>query len=579
MAQTHPPRLRAPGVLAFAALALLLSACAGRPGPSEGPATRQPAIASVGAANPMAVDAGLAVLEAGGSAADAAVAVQAVLGLVEPQSSGIGGGAFLMYYEASSRRVLMFDGREVAPAGADPRMFLDAEGMPLPFDSAVVSGRSIGVPGAIPMLGVVHGLFGKRTWASLFDDGIRLAERGFVVPRRLGRFANGSSAAAAQPDIRALFTLPNGRLARAGDTLRNAAYARTLRAIASRGPRALHEGEIAAAIVARATAEPRAGAMTVEDLARYGALEREALCRPYRQHTVCVPPPPSSGYAVLQLLAMLDLTATAALGPDDAASWYNFAEASRLMYADRDRYLGDPGFVDVPVRQLLDSAYVRSRVALIRHSAPKSHPAGEIAGYVRGDDETEEAGGTSHFVITDFDGNVVSMTTTVESVFGSGRAVGGFILNNELTDFSMVPEVNGVPVANAVAPGKRPRSSMAPMIILDADRRFVAAIGSPGGSSILAYNAKTALGVFGWGLPMQTAIDLPNLVARGERFSLEAGRLSRSIREALGEWGVTLTDVTGEDSGLHGVIVREGGRLEGGADPRRDGVWRVIIRR
>lgn len=527
----------------------------------------------------MAVDAGLAVLEAGGSAVDAAVAVQAVLGLVEPQSSGIGGGGFLMYYEASTRRVLMFDGRETAPAGASDRMFLDAEGEPIPFDSAVVSGLSIGVPGVMPMLGVVHGRFGTRAWATLFDDGIRLAEQGFVVPRRLGRFANGTSAAAQQPDIRALFTLPSGRLARAGDTLRNAAYGRTLRALAARGPRALHEGEIASAIVARVNAAPRAGSMTLDDLARYGPLEREALCRPYRQRTVCVPPPPSSGVAVLQLLAMLDLTATAALGPDDAASWYNFAEASRLMYADRDRYVADPGFVDVPVAQLLDSAYVRGRVALIRHAAPRSHPAGEIPGYTRGDDETDEAAGTSHFVITDFAGNVVSMTTTVESVFGSGRAVHGFILNNELTDFAMQPVVNGLPVANAVAPLKRPRSSMSPMIVLDADRRFVAAIGSPGGSSILAYNAKTALGVFGWGLPMQTAIDLPNLVARGERFSLEAGRLSPGIRSALAEWGVTLTDVQGEDSGLHGVIVRNGSRLEGGADPRRDGVWRVIIRR
>jgi gamma-glutamyltranspeptidase/glutathione hydrolase len=577
MALTLPPRLRATFWLPVVA-AGLLAGCAGRP-TSTANQGREAAVASVGAANPMAVDAGLAVLEAGGSAVDAAVAVQAVLGLVEPQSSGIGGGAFLMYYEAATRRVLMFDGREVAPAGARPDLFLDPNGEPLPFDSAVVSGRSIGVPGAIPMLGVVHGRFGKRPWATLFEDGIRLAEQGFVVPRRLGRFANGTSAAAQQPDIRALFTLPSGRLARAGDTLRNAAYGRTLRALASRGSRALHEGEIAAAIVARATAEPRAGSMTLDDLAGYAPVEREPLCRAYRQRTVCVPPPPSSGVSVLQLLAMLELTAAPALGPDDAASWFTFAEASRLMYADRDRYIADPGFVDVPVQQLLDPAYLRSRVALIGPSAAPSYAAGEFAGFVRGEDVTEEAGGTSHFVITDFDGNVVSMTTTVESVFGSGRAVHGFILNNELTDFSLVPAVNGLPVANAVAPRKRPRSSMAPMIVLDADRRFVAAIGSPGGSSILIYNAKTALGVFGWGLPMQTAIDLPNLVARGQRFSLEAGRLSPAIRASLAERGVTLTDVQGEDSGLHGVIVRNGTRLEGGADPRRDGAWRVIIRR
>ncbi len=562
-------------------VALLLAACAGRGSTNRAADARAGTIAGVSAANPLAVDAGLAVLEAGGSAVDAAVAVQVMLGLVEPQSSGIGGGAFLMYFDARTGRVHAFDGRETAGSGAHPAVFLDAAGVPMPFDTAVTGGHAIGVPGVMPMLGMVHARFGALPWNALFGDAVAAAEQGFVVPRRLGRFANGRSAQMQQADTRALFAHPSGRMIQAGDTMRNPAYAATLRLLATQGPRALHTGPIADAIVARVAQAPRPGAITREDLANYTPVEREPLCAPYREYTLCVPPPPSSGVSMLQLLAVLDHTDIAARGPDDPVSWYLFAEGSRLMYADRDRYVADPGFVDVPVAGLLAPDYVRSRAALIGATAGPPPAAGQPAGSAairRGDDATVEAEGTSHFVIIDFQGNVVSMTTTVESVFGSGRVVGGFILNNEMTDFSFSPSDSNGPIANAVAAGKRPRSSMAPTIVLDRAGRVRGAFGSPGGSSILVYNAKTAIGALTWKLPIQAAINLPNVVSRGTRFTVESGRFPQRFTDLFAERGITLSPVEGEDSGLHGFLMSPTGRTEGGADGRRDGVWRVITR-
>jgi gamma-glutamyltranspeptidase/glutathione hydrolase len=560
------------------ALAATVTGCAGRA--SSAHPEQVPPVAGVSAANPYAVDAGLAVLEAGGSAVDAAVAVQAMLGLVEPQSSGIAGGAFLMYYDARSSRVRVWDGREVAPRAVNPRQFLDSLGNPLPQDTVVVGGIATGVPGVMPMLGVVHGIAGKLPWSELFGDAIAKAEQGFVVPRRLGTFANGRSVQAAQPDVRALFwNAEAGRTIRPGETHRNAPYGASLRALASRGPRALHEGPIADSIIARLSRGARPSTMTRADLAAYQPVERTPLCAPYRALTVCVPPPPSSGVSMLQLLAMLDRTDVHARGPDDPRSWLLFAEASRMMYADRDRYVADPGFVDVPVAGMLNAEYVAARAATIGARAGERPTAGVIATTPRGEDAGYEEQGTTHFVIIDFEGNVVSMTTTVESVFGSGRVVGGFILNNQLTDFSFRPDVDGIPVANAIAPGKRPRSSMAPTIVLDPDGRFRAAIGSPGGSNILIYNAKLALGLLGWGLPVQTAIDLPNLSARDPRLSGEINRMSTIMRDSLTALGLPLLSMEGEDSGLHGIIIRGPGRLEGGADPRRDGVWRATVKR
>ncbi len=536
--------------------------------PDRGPA------AGVTAANPQAVEAGLTVLRAGGSAVDAAVAVQAMLGLVEPQSSGLGGGAFLMHYEAATGKVTMFDGRETAPAAATPEMFLDGAGNPV--RNATMTGRATGVPGVMPMLGVAHARFGVLPWNELFGTVIAAADTGFLIAPRLGRFVNGSGEKANAPDVRALFSRPDGTPVQIGDLHRNPDYAATLRALASRGARALHEGPIAEAIVAKVNEEPLPAGMTLADLAGYEPVEREPLCAPWHGYRICVPPPPSSGVGVLQLLGMLEHTDIASRGPDDPRAWFLFAEGSRIMYADRDRYIGDPGFVNVPVAGLLDPGYVAERARLIGDSAGAPPEAGMPTGIAFGPDATDEIGGTSHFVVVDSRGNVVSMTTTVESLFGSARAVGGFLLNNEMTDFSFVPVVDGMPVANAVAAGKRPRSSMLPTIILDQDGSFRGAIGSPGGNAILAYNSKLLVGLLAWKLGMQEAIDLPNLIARGSSFAGEASKFAPGVVDALRAKGVEVRPGSGEDSGLHGVIVRRDGTTDGGADSRRDGVWRRL---
>jgi len=534
--------------------------------------------AGVAAANPIAVEAGLEILRAGGSAIDAAVAVQAALGLVEPQSSGLGGGAFLLHYDAQTRRVAAYDGRETAPAGATPDMFLDEQGQPLPYADSVTSGRATGVPGAMAMLGVAQSQYGRLPWSSLFGGVEHIADEGFVVPKRLARFAGSDFRQATLPDAQAMFGKPDGSRVQAGDTLRNPAYAATLRQLAERGPRALLEPPIADEIIARTHAEPRPGTLAAADFAAYRPRLSDPLCRPYRVYVVCVPPPPSSGVALLQLLAILEQTDIAKRGPADPQAWFLFAEASRLMYADRDRYIADPAFVAVPVEALLDPRYVASRARLIGERAGAPPVAGEplqLAAASRfGADATTEVAGTSHFVVVDAAGDVVSMTTSVESLFGSGRAVGGFFLNNQLTDFSSRSVEDGRPVANAVAPGKRPRSSMSPVIVLDRNGRVLAALGSPGGSAILAYNAKVLVGLLAWRLPLQQAIELPNLIARGKDFGGEAAKFPPEVLAGLAERGVEVKPGRGEESGLHGVVLREGGMLEGAADPRREGVWR-----
>ncbi|MGI9044111.1 MAG: gamma-glutamyltransferase [Gemmatimonadaceae bacterium] len=544
--------------------------------PSSVTAQQQSGAAGVAAASPLAVDAGMDILNAGGSAVDAAVGVLAMLGLVEPQSSGIGGGGFLMHYEAATGKITMLDGRETAPMGATPTMFIGEDGRPLERLAAITSGRATGVPGVMPMLGEAHGRFGKLPWSRLFRPAIVAADSGFAIPPRLGRFVNIPGLKTSRPDVVALFSRPDGAVVREGEVFRNPAYAETLRALASRGPRALHEGRIAQAIVDRVRRAPVPGSMTLADLAGYKTVERQPLCRPYREYIVCVPPPPSSGVSVLQMLGILEHTDIARRGPADAQSWYLFAEASRIMYADRDKYIADPGFAKIPVQGLIDSSYIAARARLIGARAGEPPIAGTPPGAVRTADATDEGSGTTHFVIVDKEGNVVSMTATVESVFGSGRVVGGFVLNNEMTDFSFQPVVDGVPVLNSVAPGKRPRSAMLPAIILDRDGKFRAAVGSPGGASILAYNAKAIVGLLAWNLPVQQAIDLPNLIASGKTYNGETSKISPAITAGLAEKGIVITPGAGEDSGLHGVILRGPGELEFGADPRRDGTWKVI---
>jgi gamma-glutamyltranspeptidase/glutathione hydrolase len=539
--------------------------------PAASAATHTPPM--VAAANPLAAQAGMEMLRKGGNAVDAAVAIQAMLGLVEPQSSGLGGGSFLMYYDGASGVVSALDGRERAPAAAKPDMFLDEHGKPLPFLQAVHSGRSTGVPGAIAMLSTAHAQLGVLPWKDLFAPAIRAARNGFKVSPRLAGYLSEDSPLPLTPQVRALFARPDGKPLRAGDLFRNPAYAHTLERIATQGPRALYTGEIAAQIVQRVHEEPLPGTMTVQDLAGYRAEWAQPLCRPFLQYSVCVPPPPSSGVSLLQLVGMLGHTDIAQHGPKDPQGWFELAEASRIMYADRDRYVADPEFVPVPVEALLDPDYVRGRSGLIGTRAGPAPPAGQLPGLTVGRDATVEAAGTSHFVAMDGNGDVVSMTTTVESVFGSGRTVEGFVLNNQLTDFSFRPvDDNGRPVANAVRGRKRPRSTMSPLIVLDHDGHFVAAFGSPGGSAILEYDAKTLVGVFAWGLPLQEAINLPNIIARGNDFSGEVSRFAPEVRSGLRERGIELVSGRAENSGLHGILRRSDGTFEGGADPRREGV-------
>lgn len=563
---------------------LVLAGCAtARPAAAPGtasapaPAPGAPARIFVIAANPLATEAGMAVLRRGGSAVDATIAVQAMLSLVEPQSSGVGGGAFMTLYDGATRRVTVFDGRETAPAGATPDMFLDDSGQPLPFGQAVLSGRSTGVPGAVRMLATAHRTHGRLPWRTLFGAAQRTARDGFLVSPRLGRFlANGGFPESTAPDVLAYFARPGGGVLRAGDRLRNPAYAAFLARLARQGPDALYTGETARRIVARTHAAPLGGTMTLADLAAYRAIERAPVCGRYRVLLVCAPPPPASGVALVQLLMLLEHTDIATRGPNDPQAWYEFAAASRLMYADRDRYVGDPAFVSVPVAGLLDPAYVAARARLIGPVAGPAPTAGDPPGATaRGADRTLEPTGTSHFVVGDARGDVVSMTTTVESFFGSGRMVDGFFLNNQMTDFSFSPrDAQGRPAANAVAAGKRPRSSMTPLVMLDAQRRFAGALGSAGGNAILAYVGKSLVGAVDWHLSMQQALALPNLIARGTTYQGEADRFPPAVRAGLAERGITVRPGQGEDSGLHGIIVRDG-VLDGGYDPRREG--RVAI--
>ncbi|MDQ7814002.1 gamma-glutamyltransferase, partial [Brevundimonas sp.] len=457
----RPSTLRSLIALAMGA-SLALSGCAGGAGTTAGttapgpvaPAAPQARGPFVAAANPLAVEAGMKILRQGGSAVDAAVAVQAVLGLVEPQSSGLGGGAFMMVFDAATGEVTSYDGRETAPAAATPELFHD-DGRPLSFGEAVLSGRSTGVPGAVALLAMAQAEHGELAWSGLFGEAERLARDGFVVSPRLAGFIAATRGQARTRWAEAYFTKADGSRYVAGDLLRNPAYADTVAEIAAGGAEAFYRGRIAGEIVATVQEGPRPGALTETDLAGYAPLERGALCRPYRIYVVCVPPPPSSGVAVLQLLAMAELTPDILEGPGSADAWTAFAQLQRLMYADRDRYVGDPAFVGVPVQGLLDPNYVAARAAQAPTLVGAAEPGFPPGGLFAGPDATREPAGTSHFVIVDAAGNAVSMTTTVESVFGSGRMAAGFFLNNQLTDFSFSPQDrDGAPAANAVGPGK-----------------------------------------------------------------------------------------------------------------------------
>ena len=544
-------------------------------------ATGQPALAAEGfarhamvaAANPLAVAAGVKVLKEGGSAADAAVAVQAVLGLVEPQSSGLGGGAFMVYYDAKTRTVTAYDGRETAPKGATPDMFMGPDGKPLSYFTAVMSGRSTGSPGAIGMLALAQHDHGLRPWSTLFATPIDMARNGFIVSPRLAGFVAIPQGQARGPDALAYFTKPDGTEVKAGDLLKNPAYAATLQLLADKGIRAFYTGKIADDIAARVHQEPIPGTLTAEDLAAYQPKKTKALCRPYRAYVICTPQDPSGGSALLETMGLLARTDINKRGPGDAQAWFEIAQSERLMYADRDRYNGDPAFIKVPTDGLLSDGYLDARAKLIGEVAgPAPKPGDPPGAQPRAVDTTKEPGGTSHMVIVDAKGDVLSMTTSVESLFGSGRMVDGFFINNQLTDFAHDPiGADGAPAANAVAPGKRPRSAMSPVIVLDRKGRFVAALGSPGGPAILAYNVKALVGVLDWRLTMQQAFALPNVVARGNQYSAETELLGPAVTAALAARGMRFSTGFGENSGLHGIKAVPGG-WQGGADPRREGV-------
>jgi gamma-glutamyltranspeptidase/glutathione hydrolase len=537
-----------------------------------GPAAAQRQM--VAAAHPLAAEAGLSILRQGGTAADAAVAVQAVLGLVEPQSSGLGGGAFLLHRSADGR-LRSWDGRETAPAAATPDLFLGADGRPLPFYDAVVGGRAVGVPGAVALLWQVHRAHGRLPWGSLFAPAIRLAEEGFAVSPRLARaIAAEGGRLRRDPAARAYFALPDGSALPAGHLLRNPDYAHTLRLVAAQGPDGFYQGEVAEKIVAAVRgASWNPGRMTAADLASYRAIERPVVCGAFRTYRICgMGPPSSGGVAVAQILALMDHFALPARAPFLDVAHIGI-EAGKLAFADRAAYLGDADFVPVPVAGLLDPAYLTARAQLIdpdRAGAPRAgNPPWRRAEVAPAQSFAEEAG-TSHLSIIDRFGNAVSMTTTIEDAFGARVMAAGFLLNNQLTDFAFAPELDGRPVANRVEGGKRPRSSMAPTIVERADGGLHAAVGSPGGARIIGYVAKTLVGLLAWNLDPQEAVDLPNVVTIGSVAELELGTEAAGFGPGLEARGHRVM-VRPLESGVQAIVVTGAG-LRGGADRRREGV-------
>jgi len=528
---------------------------------------------AVASANDHASQAGIDVLAQGGSAVDAAVAIQTVLGLVEPQSSGIGGGAFMLHYDADTKSVTSYDGREEAPGGASATMFLDDGGQPLGFFEASGSGHAVGTPGVVAMLALAHDDHGALQWDTLFEPAIALADGGFSVSERMGNSLGLAQAFGASDDFIALYSNDEGELLQEGDHFVNGAYAESLRAVAD-NPRAMYEGELATAIVDATVAGPIAGTLTTADLAGYTALRADPICRPYREFALCgAPPPTSGGIGVLSLMGQLDTVDMSAPATPDG--WHMFVEASQRAYSDRDLYVGDDRFVDVPTDALLDPDYLAARAATIDPANATSDVApGEIAGFPRAADSTDEPSGTSHFVVVDADGDVVTMTTSVESVFGSRRVAGGFVLNNQLTDFAREPSADGSIVANEIAPGKRPRSSMAPTLVLDPNGEVRLALGSPGGSSIIAYVSKTLVAMLDWELSAEEAILLPNVVARSGTVSVE-GTASTDLTDALTAFGHQVAANSSENSGVHLIEIHPDGSLTGAADSRREGTFRA----
>jgi len=568
-----------------AAAAILLHACGNAWAQDAAPAghDRPPAAARefmVAAAHPLAADAGYRVLREGGTAVDAAIAVQLVLNLVEPQSSGIGGGAFMLVHDAKRNKLLAYDGRETAPAAARPDRFLGPDGKPLHFPDAIVGGRSVGVPGTVALLATAHARHGKLPWASLFAPAIELAEQGFPVSARLSA-AVARESNMPQARARDYFSDADGRPLAAGAINRNPAFAATLRKLATGGAKAFYRGDIARDIVDTVAGSPVSpGDLTAADLAAYRVKVREPVCGRYRGYRVCgMPLPSSGGPTVLQMLGILERYDVGAMGPATLWSIHFFSEAGRLAYADRDVYMADPDFY-TPPSGLLDRDYLAGRSQLIRTDSslgwsppgtPPDRTPGKHAAWGR--QPAPELPSTSHMSIVDRYGNAVAMTTTIEYAFGSRlMTAGGFLLNNELTDFSLQPTQDGKPVANRVEGGKRPRSAMAPTIVYGPDGRVFMVTGSMGGPSIINQVAKTLVAVIDWGLDPQAAVALPNFGSRNGPTELEPGTAAVALQEKLEALGHQ-TVLSGSNGGAH-VIVRTRAGWMGGADPRRDGIVR-----
>lgn len=533
----------------------------------------------VASANPYASEAGAEILRAGGSATDAAIAVQAVLSLVEPESSGLAGGAFMLHHDAASGTLDAYDGRETAPMGATPALFLDEEGNPLPFLEAMIGGSSVGTPGVVKMMWLAHREHGKLDWAALFQPAIRLAEEGFAVAPKLAQAISRDPVLMQMPVAQDYFYRLDADGTRVpaaeGDILKNPAYAETLKRIAAEGWRGFYEGPVAEEIVATVQKAPmRPGTLSMSDFAAYEAKKREPVCAPYRGYKICsMPPPTSGGVTALQILGILSHWDLKGMEPMTLTSVHFIAEAMKLAYADRDKFIGDPDFVPVPVAAMLDPDYLAGRsdeidASITRGKAEPGRLPDERA-MNWGLNQPMDIPSTSHFSIIDAQGNAVSMTTTVEGPFGSHLMAGGMMLNNQLTDFSFLPEVDGEPVANAVAPGKRPRSSMTPVIVYDENGDLYAVLGSPGGSRIISYVTQTLIALLDWEMDMKTAISLPRFVDRNGPLEIEAGTSLEALQPQLEQLGHKV-EARELMSGLHGIRITPQG-LDGAADPRRDG--------
>ncbi|WP_114787834.1 gamma-glutamyltransferase [Vibrio tetraodonis] len=529
----------------------------------------------VTAANPLATQAGANILKQGGNAIDAMITTQLMLGLVEPQSSGIGGGAFLVYWDAKQKKLTTYDGRETAPLAATPQLFQDEHGQPMQFYDAVVGGRSVGTPGVVKLMWETHQKYGKLKWEQLFEPVIQVAKQGFAISPRLATLISKDAKRLSRfPATKAYFFNPDGSAKKQGSILKNPAYANTLSSIANHGADAFYKGKIARDIVNTVkSAQGNPGVLAQQDFDTYKVKQREPVCSAYQSYDICgIGPPASGALTVNQILTMTQEFDLQAWGPESATSWQVIADASRLAFADRGMYMADEDFVPMPTQGLVDSEYLKQRAKLITPGkALESVSAGSPPwSYARqqSPDESIELPSTSHFNIVDNEGNVVSMTASVENAFGSRLMTNGFILNNELTDFSFRTHNNGKPIANRLEPGKRPRSSMAPTIILKDGKPYMA-IGSPGGSRIIGYVAQAIIAHTQWGMDIQQAINQAHVLNRFGTLDIEQGTSAEELKPELERMGFEIK-VSDLNSGLHAILIN-GRQLEGAADPRREG--------